>query len=100
MLSDIEIKTLKEMGLRLKNARLKRNDPQKEFAFRIKVSIPTLHKMEQGSPSVAIGTWIKALSKLGILKNFNELIPPEKSLFKKYESLKKTNARQRARRKI
>ena len=100
MLSDIEIKTLKKLGLRLKNSRLERNDPQKEFAFRIEVSIPTLYKMEQGSPSVAIGTWIKALSKLGKLKNFNELIPPEKALFKKYELIKKTDTRQRARRKI
>lgn len=32
---------LKKLGERLKQTRLERNDPQKEFAFRIGVSVPT-----------------------------------------------------------
>ena len=56
---------MKSLGRRLKNARLELNDSQKEFAFRIGVSIPTLYKMEQGNASVAIGKWIKALTMLG-----------------------------------
>ncbi len=42
-------KTLKDLGQRLKEARLLKDDSQKEFAARIGVSIPTLHKMGQFS---------------------------------------------------
>ncbi len=69
MLNVKENETLKNLGLRLKNARLELNDPQKEFAFRIGVSIPTLYKMEHGRPSVSMGIWVKALSMLGRLKD-------------------------------
>ncbi len=70
MLNVIENDILKKLGDRLKEVRLERNDPQKEFACRIDVSIPTLHKMEQGSPSISIGVWVKALSILGRLEDF------------------------------
>jgi len=94
-----EKKKLEELGQRLKNARLERNDPQKEFAFRMGVSIPTLYKMEQGSPSVSIGVWVKALSRLGVPDDFDSLIAPKESLFERYEAQKKIKHRQRARRK-
>jgi transcriptional regulator with XRE-family HTH domain len=93
-----ENETLKNLGKRLKNARLELNDPQKEFAFRIGVSIPTLYKMEQGNPSVSIATWIKALSMLGRLDDFDKLIAPKESLFERYDALEKTKNRKRVRR--
>ena len=99
MLNVKENEALKKLGQRLKNARLELNDPQKEFAFRIGVSIPTLYKMEQGNPSISIGTWIKALSMLGRLDDFDKLKPPRESLFERYEVFKKTKTRQRAQRK-
>lgn len=98
MLSVIEIKALRELGLRLKKARLERNDSQKEFAFRLGVSIPTLAKMEQGSPSISMGTWIKALSTLGRLDELDQLIAPSESLFERYETLERIKGRQRVRR--
>ncbi len=98
MITVKENEVLKNLGQRLKNARLESNDPQKEFAFRIGVSIPTLYKMEQGSPSISIGTWIKALSMLGKLDDFDKLITPGESLFERYEALEKTKNRQRVRR--
>jgi transcriptional regulator with XRE-family HTH domain len=76
MLNVKENETLKNLGLRLKNARLELNDPQKEFAFRIGVSIPTLYKMEQGRPSVSMGTWVKALSMLGRLEDMDQHANP------------------------
>ena len=99
MLTDIEISKLKELGQRLKEERLRRNDPQSEFAVRIGVSIPTLYKMERGDPSVTIGYWIKALSILNKLNELDNLIAPHESLFERYEALQKTKHRQRARRK-
>ncbi|MCD4741487.1 MAG: helix-turn-helix domain-containing protein [Desulfobacteraceae bacterium] len=99
MFTDIEILKLKGLGRRLKKERLRRNDPQSEFAVRVGVSIPTLYKMEKGDPSVTIGYWIKALSILNKLDELDNLIVPPESLFEKYETLQKTKHRQRARKK-
>jgi len=99
MLNVKENDILKNLGFRLKNARLEINDPQKEFAFRIGVSIPTLYKMEHGHPSISIGTWVKALSMLGRLDDIDQLIAPGESLFAQYEALEKIKNRQRVKRK-
>jgi len=55
--------------------------------------------MEQGRPSVSMGTWVKALSMLGRLKDMDQLIGPKESLFAQYETLEKIRNRQRAKRK-
>jgi len=99
MFSDNQKQSLKGLGQRLKTTRIERDDRQKEFAFRIGVSIPTLHKMEQGNPNVAIGTWVKVLDILNKLDELEGLIAPRKSLAEQYEVHKKTKGRQRARRK-
>lgn len=99
MIDDIENTALKNLGRRLKTARLARNDSQKEFAWRIGVSIPTLQNMEQGKPTVAIGTWINALNVLDRLDDLDGLLAPEESLFAQHERIKKLAGRQRARRK-
>ena len=92
--------TLRKLGERLKQARLERNDPQKEFAFRIGVSIPTLYKMEQGNPCISMGIWAKALSVLGKLDDLDQLIAsvnaPKESLFERYDAQQRTKKRQRA----
>ena len=99
MFSDNQKVSLKKLGRRLKTARIELNDPQKEFAFRLGVSIPTLYKMEKGNPKVSIGTWVRALDILNKLDELNNLIAPQKSLAERYESLQKTKNRQRVRRK-
>jgi transcriptional regulator with XRE-family HTH domain len=99
VIDDIEKNALKNLGQRLKTARLARNDSQKEFAWRIGVSIPTLQHMEQGKPTVAIGTWIKTLNVLDRLDDMDSLLAPEESLFAQHERIKKLSGRQRARRK-
>jgi len=99
VIDDIEKTALKNLGRRLKTARLARNDSQKEFAWRIGVSIPTLKNMEQGKPTVAIGTWINALNVLDRLDDLDGLLAPEESLFAQHERIKKLAGRQRARRK-
>ncbi len=92
-------KTLKNLGQRLKEARLLKNDSQKEFAVRIGVSIPTLHKMEKGSPAISIGVWAEALRMFGRLEDLDQILLPPESLFEKYRAREKTKSRQRATRK-
>ncbi len=99
MIDDMEKIALENLGRRLKAARLERNDSQKEFAWRIGVSIPTLQNMEQGRSTVSIGTWVKALAVLDRLDDLDELFTPGESLFAQHDRIKKTKGRQRAGRK-
>ena len=89
---------LSRLGRRLRDARLKRNEPQREFAVRLGVSIPTLRKMETGNPSVSIGVWVDALDLLDRLSDIDQLLSIETSLFEQYDRTKK-KPRQRASRK-
>ncbi len=98
MFTDNQKQSMINLGQRLKTARLERDDPQKEFAFRIGVSIPTLHNMEKGSPKVSMGVWVKALDILNKLDELEGLIAPRESLAERYTSLTVTKGRQRARR--
>lgn len=90
---------LKNLGLRLKEARLLKDDSQKEFAVRIGVSIPTLSKMEKGSPAISIGVWAETLRMFGRLEDLDQLLLPPESLFEKYRAQEKIKTRQRATRK-
>jgi transcriptional regulator with XRE-family HTH domain len=89
---------LLRLGRRLRDARLRRNEPQREFAVRLGVSIPTLRKMETGDPSVSIGVWVEALDLLDRLSDIEQLLAIEPSLLEQYDQSKK-KPRQRASRK-
>jgi transcriptional regulator with XRE-family HTH domain len=82
----------------LREERLRRNESQKLFACRIGVSIPTLHKMENGDHRVQLGHWAIALDVLGHLEDIDRLLMPRENLFAKYEQAQKPK-RQRASRK-
>ena len=90
---------LEQLGRRLRGARLKRNEPQREFAVRLGVSIPTLRKMETGDPSVSIGLWIDALELLGHLSDIDHLLAPRQSLFEQYDAHKAKTRRRASKRK-
>lgn len=89
---------LKELGKRLKQERIQRNETQAMFAARLGISVPTLHKMEGGDPSVLIGHWITALDILDRVEEIDGLLV-KKDLFELYEASTPT-ARQRASRRI
>ena len=88
---------LDRLGQRLRQARLVREDSQEDFAFRIGVSIPTLRKMETGSPQVSMGTWVKALDILGCISDLDKLIAPKESLAERFEIQQKYADRKRVR---
>jgi transcriptional regulator with XRE-family HTH domain len=76
---------LKDLGERLKDFRLKRNEPQIRFAARRGVSIPTLRKLEKGDPTVAAGAWAQALWVLGRVGDLDRLLKEEKDLFERLD---------------
>jgi transcriptional regulator with XRE-family HTH domain len=84
-----------DLGSRLRNERLKRNETQAMFAARIGVSVPTLRKMESGAPTVLIGHWATSLDILDRAGDINALLAEPDDLFARYEMLK-APARRRA----
>lgn len=67
-----QTKLLKELGARLRAARLRRRFSVMLVAERAGVSRPTINKVEQGDPTVTMGTYLRVLAVLGLE---NDLIP-------------------------
>ena len=87
--------TLRELGLRLRNARLERNDSMAIFAERLGVSERTVRAMEQGLPTVHVGVWLNALWVLDALEPITRILEPQESLLDRARNLHKP-LRQRA----
>ena len=68
---------LRKLGENLAVARVRRKESQRVWAKRLGVSIPTLIRMEQGEPSVAIGVYVTALWLVGRVQALPELAEPK-----------------------
>ena len=95
MLSEDTDDHLRSLGGRLRDSRLERNESQQLFSTRLGVSVPTLRKMENGDPSVAIGTWARALWLLDRLEELDTILAPS-SLFSEWEKEQAPKKRLRA----
>jgi transcriptional regulator with XRE-family HTH domain len=63
--------TLTELGARIRDLRIARDESQELFASRIGVSRPTVKAIEQGEPTVQVGHWMAAcwaLNRLGDMR--------------------------------
>ena len=85
---------LLQIGERLREARLARNESQELFAQRLGLTRQSYSKMEKGSPQTLIGKWLEASSILGRLDGWQEVLAPKEDLFAKLK--RKTSKRQRA----
>jgi transcriptional regulator with XRE-family HTH domain len=86
---------LQNLGSRLRNERLRRNESQAVFAARIGISAPTLRKMESGDSTVLIGHWTTVLDLLDRAGDIDAILAETEDLFAKYEKTK-TPLRRRA----
>src|SRR5437870_149868 len=86
---------LASLGARLRAARLDRNDTMATFAERLGVSERTVRAMEQGLPTVQMGTWLNALWILDALDPLNRVLEPRESLLDRARSARESR-RQRA----
>jgi transcriptional regulator with XRE-family HTH domain len=66
-------KQLATFGQRLRAARLRRGISTLLFAERVNVSRDTLNRLEKGDPSIALGTYMRALRVLGLEKDFDNM---------------------------
>lgn len=64
---------LKDLGARLRAARLRRRMTQAALAARADVSLPTLRKLEQGEGSSSLATLLHVLEVLGLDKDLDLL---------------------------
>ena len=76
-LPPVATEALRKLGENLALARVRRNESQRVWAKRLGVSIPTLIRMEQGEPSVAVGVYVTALWLVGRLPALSELAEPK-----------------------
>ena len=77
---------LEKMGLRIKNARLRRNITAEEIADRAGISKGTLTSIEIGIATVSIGAYVSALNVLGMEKDL-ELVAMDEEGKQKYEKV-------------
>lgn len=79
-------KQLHELGLRLRMARERRKLSQELFAERMGVSRETLRRLEKGDPTIAMGTFMRALRVLGLDKDV-DLLAADDELGRKLQDL-------------
>ena len=77
---------LEKMGLRIKNARLRRNITAEEIADRAGISKGTLTSIEKGIATVSKGAYVSALIVLGMEKDL-ELVAMDEEGKQKYEKV-------------
>ena len=64
-------KELEALGQRLKDARLRRRFSMETVCVRADISRPTLYKIENGDPSVAMGMYVQVLRVLGMVEDLS-----------------------------
>lgn len=91
-LSPALAKLARSFGQRIQLARLRRELSTPVFAERVGISRNTLKKVEEGDPSVALGTYLRALRVLGLESDF-EAVGRDDELGRKLQDLKSLGAR-------
>lgn len=66
-------RALRKLGGDIRDARRRRRIPTKLMAERVGIGRSTLHRVESGDPSVAVGTYVTALFVLGMTARVAEL---------------------------
>jgi transcriptional regulator with XRE-family HTH domain len=91
---------LKELGRRLRDARLARNDPMAIFAERLGVSERTVRAMEQGRPTVQVGAWVQALWVLDALESLGRILESQESLLDRARRMHEPRRQRASRRQL
>lgn len=71
---------LRALGENLAIARARRREPQRAWAARIGISVPTLIRMEKGDPTVSMGAYAAALWLMGRSQALPDLAAPASDL--------------------
>ena len=80
------LKQLTALGERLRLARMRRNISTTQFSERVGVSRETLRRLEGGDPTIAMGTYMRALRVLQLDKDI-DLLAQDDVLGRKLQDL-------------
>jgi len=72
--------TLREVGRLLGEARARRRLSAAEVGRRVGVDRRTIAHLEEGRPTVALGTFFQVLDTLGLLAGIEEVVRPDNDL--------------------
>lgn len=94
-MSDAALGSLSGVGVRLKEARLRRNWTQQQTADKAGLSESSIKKVESGSPRITMGAYLAVLDVFGLPTAFDTVIAQGDDTLG--EALGKNAARRRAR---
>lgn len=93
----VALKALRELGENIAVARLRRREPQRAWAERIGISVPTYVRMEKGEPSVSVAAYAAALWLMGRVQVLPEVAAPENDLTALEQDVRAARKRERVR---
>jgi len=96
IVSDAAVASLRTLGERLKEARLRRNWTQEQTAQKAGLSESSIKKVEAGSPRIMIAAYLSLLDVFGAPTAFDSVLAPGDDTLG--EALARSALRQRARR--
>ena len=95
LVSDAALNSLRQLGARLREARLRRNWTQAETAEKAGLSDSSVKKVESGSVRITIGAYLSLLDVFGMPTAFNSVLMAGEDTLG--EALSRSSLRQRAR---
>ena len=76
LVSDAALRSLAELGLRLKEARLRRNWTQAQTAEKAGLSESSVKKVEAGTPRITMAAYLALLDVFGLPQAFDRVLAP------------------------
>jgi transcriptional regulator with XRE-family HTH domain len=76
VLSDAALGSLTNLGMRLKEARLRRNWSQLQTAEKAGLSESSVKKVESGSPRITVGAYLSLLDIFGLPTALDQVLAP------------------------
>jgi len=96
-LPPVAVKALRELGENIAVARLRRREPQRAWAERIGVSVPTYVRLEKGDLSVSMAAYAAALWLMGRVRALPAVAAPENDLTALEQDVRAARERERVR---
>jgi hypothetical protein len=88
---------LRRLGENIAIARVRRREPQRAWAQRIGISVPTYIRLESGDPGVSMAAYASALWLMGRVEALPEIADPENDLGALERDVRTARARSRVR---
>jgi transcriptional regulator with XRE-family HTH domain len=76
LVSDAAVRSLRELGTRLREARLRRNWTQTQTAEKAGLSESSVKKVESGTPRITMGAYLALLDVFGQPNAFDRVLAP------------------------